>query len=110
MTNLFVSAFDVLWDAVPSARTSVRVGTHVISEVLCSGIDLQSELSSQGNLKEASVTLRLCKRNEDPSYPLTIDRVIELQHPASGQWIKLRIAGRRDSAGIVVLAMETPYE
>lgn len=108
--TLFVNAFDALWDAHTTAQTSIRTGTRVIAKALCTGIDLTREATEQGLFNQANVTVRIKASDEDKVNPLTIDKVIEVNHLATGQWVKLRIAARRDSAGLVILGLETPYE
>ena len=105
------TVFDAVYDALSEARASLRIGTHVIAECLCTNIDLTSEATEQGMYRQASITARIRKEDENPSFPLSIDRTIEVQQLTAGsQWIKLRIAGRRDIGGIIALVLEKPYE
>lgn len=108
--STFVNAFDALWDAHTTAKASIRVGTHVYTKALCTGIDLTREVTEQGLYNEANISVRLKATDENQRYALTIDKVVEINHLASGEWVKLRIAGRKDTAGLIVLDMEALYE
>jgi hypothetical protein len=108
--NLGAITFDDIFDSLPDARAEIRVGVHVYDTVLCTNVDFTRELTGQGMVSASTVTARLKLEDEIPGYQLTTDKVIEINHLASGQWIKFRIAARRDIAGIITLSLETPYE
>jgi len=108
--SVFVNAFDALWTAHTTTQAKIRIGTHVIDKALCTGIDLTREATEQGLYNEANITVRLKATDENKSYPLAIDKLVEINHLASGEWVKLRIAGRRDTAGLIILNMEAPFE
>jgi len=108
--NLGAITFDDIYDSLPDARAEIRIGVRVYETALCTNVDFTRELTGQGMVSNSTVTARIKLSDEDPAYQLTPDKVIEVHHLASGQWVSFRIAGRRDIAGIITLALETPYE
>lgn len=104
-------AFEALWDALEEARASIRVGgRHVIDRALCSGMSLTREDTEQGLFKSPDVVVRTLLSYETKNAQLKIGMVIEVNPLKLGSWVKLRIAGRNDTAGVVVLTMESANE
>jgi hypothetical protein len=104
------NAFDTLWSSCPDARASVRIDVlYSTDNALCSGIGMERENSEHGLFRIASATVRLKQETEDQNYALNLDRVVEVKLP-DNDWVKMRVAGRRVSAGVIVLSLETLYE
>lgn len=110
-TISFPNSFDAMWSAMESARVQVRVNKRdIIEKALSSGFDFSREETDQGRTETSAVSIRLKASEETDRIKLPIGDVIEARKTGDRNWIPLRIAGRNDSGGIIVLTMGTPYE
>jgi hypothetical protein len=107
--NLGATSFDDIYAVLDDARAQVRVGQYVITEALTSGRMQQKDETEQGMTTRSEMNIRVKESAEDSRYPLTIGKVIEVDHDGRG-WERVRIAGRKNIAGIIMLDVETVYE
>jgi hypothetical protein len=109
--TIFETAFNQAWEAMPSARAQIRVGKRdEIAKALCAGLDQLREASEQGPFDHVPVKVRCLATEETDKIKLPIGAVIEVSTVTPVVWTELRIAGRADRAGIIILTMEDPNE
>lgn len=103
-------AFDLLYDSMPEARCTVRVnGRDVIERAMCSGQEYLRAFTDEGSTAGASISVRFVLSSE-PSKKCEVGSVIELHTEEVAGWVRLRVASRRDAAGLVSLTLESPNE
>jgi hypothetical protein len=107
--NLGAIAFDDIYTVLDDAHAQVRVGQFVIEQALTSGRMQQKDETELGTTTRSEMNIRLKESAEDSRYPLSIGKVIEVDHAGRG-WERVRIAGRKNIAGIIMLDVETIYE
>lgn len=110
MSNLGATTLDDIYASLPDSRATVRIGQHIYPKAITSGAMLQRQESEQGTYNASEFNLRLPKSDEDNRFPLSIGKVIDVNHVGVGQFVKYRIMGRKDTAGIIMLQLEALYE
>lgn len=105
--DAFTAAFDAVYQAMPTARARIRIGQRIVIEkALCSGISLIRENSEYGLYQNGSPTVRLLATDEPAKAQLFIGAVIEVNPASQDEWVVMRIHGRANRAGILVLTLE----
>ena len=110
MLTPFTYAIDALWGANEAARVKLRIGTHVYEQAVSSGVNLESEATAQGQGLTTITSAAIRADLIDPRFPLEIGSIVEVQTYADPTWHRLRIAERKNLAGVVQMRLETPYE
>jgi hypothetical protein len=109
MPGQFTAAFDTMYATMTDAHAQVRIGTHIIEQALTTGRMQTSTETDLGSTRETEMNIRVKEPDEDQRFPLTIGKAIEVNHAGRG-WERVRIMGRKNTAGIIMLEVETPYE
>jgi len=107
--NLGSTTFDDIYAVLDDARAQIRIGTHVIEQALTSGRMQISTETDLGSTRETEMNIRVKESDEDQRFPLAIGKTIEVNHAGRG-WERFRIMGRKPTAGMIMLDLETPYE
>lgn len=110
MTAIGETTLNDAYDALPECRAEVRIGVHVIPKAVTSGAMRVREETSQGSIDATEMNLRLLSKDEDNRFKLDIGRQIEIKTAGTDQWVRYRIIGRKQTAGIIMLQMEALYE
>jgi hypothetical protein len=103
------TTFDDIYAVLTDAHAQVRIGTHIIEQALTTGRMQVSVETDAGSTRESELNLRVKESDEDQRFPLAIGKTIEINHAGRG-WERVRIMGRKNIAGIIMLDLETPYE
>jgi hypothetical protein len=109
MNTTFTSALDAIYDSLNEAQAKIRIGEYIIERAATSGRMQRREETELGTVNRTEMNVRLNESLEDERYPLTIGRIIEVNHADRG-WERVRIAGRKTAGGIIMLDVETPFE
>jgi hypothetical protein len=110
MDTAHTAGFDALWASMPGARVQIRVGTFVYEKALSSGVALDREPTDIGQSYISSTSARILASAEQPDRRLSIGIVIEVRPDSEGEWKRLRIASRKNTAGVIELQLEDPYQ
>ncbi len=96
--------FNALYASLAEARAQVRIdGKTVIARALSSGIGRTRESSEQGLYGAAVDQVRVLLADV-PAGKLALGNEIEVA-VNGGAWVKLRIAARKDTGGVVTLTV-----
>ncbi len=108
--SIFTKAFVDLWNKVPEVRAKIRVNRTVIEQAICEGQNHTRGQSDQGQTLEAGFFVRCLAADEDATDSLIVDRLCDVQFAGSENWKQYRIAARKETAGMLMLTMDTPHE
>lgn len=110
MIEIGETTLNDVYAALPECRAQIRVGTHVISKVVTSGAMRVREETPQGSVDGAELNLRLLTKDEDKRFPLEIGKQIEVSAAGAAAWVRYRIVGRKQTAGVIMLRGQALYE
>lgn len=110
MTDIGETALNDAYETLPECRAKIRVGTFVIDKVVTSGAMRVRDETPQGSVDGAELNLRLLTKDEDKRFALDIGKQIEVSTNGLFDWIRYRIIGRKQTAGIIMLQGHALYE
>lgn len=109
MNNIGSSMFAAAWQTLPDARAEIRVGTDVLRAVTAGRMEARRD-TDNGSFDGTTMNVRVEASSESQRNPLNIGRKVEFKHLDADEWAWLRIASRKQVAGVLLLTMEYPDE
>lgn len=106
----FVSAFSALKDSLPESVCTLRIETKIYTDAICSGFDAVRAHDEYATIDEEGATVRMIAANEDGRYPLKLGSVAEIKVYGSDEYSNVRITGRKNTGGILVLTIVNEHE
>ena len=106
--NIGEEAFEEAYAALPEARCKIRRKRDVIEKALSVGIRAVKTETEQGLYNGIDANVRIINTT-DLKPALTEGDVIEVLPYGGSDWIKCRINGRAEHAGIIRLSLESAY-
>jgi hypothetical protein len=108
--DIFERAFVGMWQSMPAARVELRRNRKTVSQALSSGKQQDRMQTETGQVEDVNYTVKLLQTEESNLEPFNLDAVVEVKAHNSAEWRPYRIAGRRESGGILTLTLEDRYE
>lgn len=100
----FTGTFDAIYNTMEPARARVRIDAkQFIETALCAGIGKTREATDLGTFAQVADQVR-CKTADIPAGKCKLGNEIEVS-VASGDWVRVRIVGRRDLGGVTNLTV-----